>query len=209
MSLESTAVGATQGMTWIVFVTQPALYIDASRLAECLDPQAGLDLCVRLKATARLEKRLSDRVRSHYGLAARIASEAVGDIDRAIALATAEQLTDLARRSGAIYWADSIANVVLAQDVEAIDAALGAPLCAFALDHRDLSGPVQPLEPFGQLHVRLMDDGWRCLAAWCAAQADGVGARVRLKLAASPLLDGPIESPFDQRGPAIVRRAGC
>jgi hypothetical protein len=46
----------------------------------------------------------------------------------------------------------------------------------------------------------------RCLGAWCKAQIAGVGLRVRLKLAPYPALDDAVKRPFDELGPAIVRR---
>jgi hypothetical protein len=51
-----------------------------------------------------------------------------------------------------------------------------------------------------------MADGMRCLGAWCKAQSPGVGLRVSLKLAPNPALDGAVNSPFDELGPAILRR---
>jgi hypothetical protein len=191
---------------WNTFVTQPALYIDPSRLAVCFDGMVGPDLCARLRTSLRLEERLSGLVHSRYGLARAIAVEDVSDTDRLIALASPEQLAEVVRRAGAIYWADSIANTVRAADAAAFDAALGEALCVVALANRDLSGPMQPLTPYDQLGTRVMGDGLRCLGAWCKAQAAGVGTRVRLKLAPNLALDDAVKRPFDELGPAIVRR---
>ena len=123
-----------------------------------------------------------------------------------IALASSEQLAEIVRRAGAIYWANSIANTVRAADAAAFDAALGESLCVVGLANRDLSGPMQPLTPYDQLGRRVTEDGLRCLGAWCKAQGPGIGLRVRLKLAANPALDDAVESPFDEFGPAIIRR---
>jgi hypothetical protein len=172
----------------------------------CFDGMVGPELCGRLKSSSRLEERLSDLVQSRYGLARTIAAVDVSDTDRSIALASSEQLAQLVRRAGAIYWANSIANTIRAADAAAFDAALGETLCVVALANRDLSGPMQPLTPYDQLGARVMDDGMRCLGAWCRAQSPGVGQRVRLKLAPNPALDDAVHSPFDELGPAIVRR---
>jgi hypothetical protein len=165
------------------------------------------ELCGRLRSSPRLEERLSNLVHSRYGLAPTIAAGDVSDTDRLIALASSEQLAELARRAGAIYWANSIANTVRAADAAAFDAALGERLCVVALANRDLSGPMQPLAPYDQLGRRVMEDGLRCLGAWCKTQSPGVGLRVSLKLAPNPALDDVVNSPFDEFGPAIVRRA--
>ena len=164
------------------------------------------ELCTRLKSSLRLEERLSGLVHSRYGLARTIAAEDVSDTDRSIALCSFEQLSEVVRRAGAIYWANSIANTIRAADAAAFDAALGETLCVVALANRDLSGPMQPLTPYDQLGARVMEDGFRCLGAWCKAQSPGVGLRVSLKLAPNPALDDSVNHPFDELGPAIVRR---
>jgi hypothetical protein len=204
VSTASQSTGAGAG--WDAFVTQPALYIEPSRLAVCFDGMVDPELCGRLRSSPRLEERLSDLVHSRYGLARTIAAEDVSDADRSIALASSEQLAEVVRRAGAIYWANSIANTVRAADAAAFDAALGEKLCLVALANRDLSGPMQPLTPYDQLGARVMADGMRCLGAWCKAQSPGVGLRVSLKLAPNPALDGAVNSPFDELGPAILRR---
>ena len=204
MSTAGQSTGADAG--WDAFVTQPALYIEPSRLAVCFDGMVDPELCGRLRSSARLEERLSDLVHSRYGLARAIAAEEVSDTDRWIALASSEQLSELARRAGAIYWANSIANTVRAADAAAFDAALGETLCVVALANRDLSGPMQPLAPYDQLGRRVMEDGFRCLGGWCKAQSPGVGLRVRLKFAPNPALDDAVKTPFDELGPAIMRR---
>jgi hypothetical protein len=191
---------------WDAFVTQPALYIEPSRLAACFDGMVGPELCARLKTSLRLQPRLSGLVHSRYGLARAIAVADVSDTDRLIALASSEQLAEVVRRAGAIYWANSIATTVRAADAAAFDAALGEALCVVALANRDLSGPMQPLTPYDQLGTRVTEDGLRCLGAWCKAQTADIGMRVRLKLAPHPALDETVRPPLDELGPAIVRR---
>lgn len=205
MSAARESTGGDAG--WDAFVTRPALYIEPSRLAMCFDGMVDTELCARLKTSRRLEERLSRLVHSRYRLGRTVAAEDVGDIDRSIALASSEQLAELARRAGAIYWANGIANTVRAADAAAFDAALGETLCVVALANRDLSGPMQPLTPYDQLGARVMQDGLRCLGAWCRAQSPGVGLRVTLKLAPDPALDDAVNPPFDELGPAIMRRA--
>ena len=130
----------------------------------------------------------------------------MSDTDRSIALASSELLAEVVRRAGAIYWANSIATTIRAADAAAFNAALGEALCVIALANRDLSGPMQPLTPYDQLGARVMEDGFRCFGAWCKAQSTGVGLRVRLKLPPKPALDDAVNTPFDELGPAIMRR---
>jgi hypothetical protein len=191
---------------WSAFMARPATYIDRSRLSACFGAQIGNELCGRLQGAIRLQHRLSILIDQHYSLASTVASEALSELARSIALASAERLAEYALRSGAIYWAATIVGAVRAREVKAFQQELGEALCTYALTHRDLAGPSQQVEPLDSLGARIAEDGWRCLGAWCHAQPDGVGARVRLKLAASHALDDPPQSPFDKIGPPIVRR---
>jgi hypothetical protein len=204
VSVASESTGADAG--WEAFVTQPALYIEPSRLAVCFDGMVSVELCARLKTSLRLEERLSGLVHSRYGLARAVAAEDVSDTDRSIALASPEQLVEVVRRAGAIYWANSIATTIRAADAAAFDQALGESRCVIALANRDLSGPMQTITPYDQLGFRVIGDGLRCIGAWCKAQAAGIGQRVLLKLPAHPALDNAVQRPFDELGPAIVRR---
>jgi len=204
VNVASQSTGADAG--WEAFVTQPALYIEPSRLAVCFDGMVSVELCARLKTSLRLEERLSGLVHSRYGLARASAAEDLSDVDRLIALASPDQLVELVRRAGAIYWANCIATTIRAADAAAFDAALGEARCKIALANRDLSGPMQTIAPHDQLGMRVIGDGLRCVGAWCKAQNAGVGQRVRLKLPAHPALDTAVQRPFDELGPAIVRR---
>lgn len=200
---------AAAAALWRAFVTGPADSVDEGRLAACFNEQLGSDLCRRLKACRRLAARLSDLIRDRYGLAPWVAASACAAGDRAIALAPADDLRELIRRSGAIYWSAAIANVVLADQVAALHQQLGEALCSFAIGHRDLAGPPRSAAPFATFAQRVVERGERCLAAWCAAQPREVGLRVRLKLAPSSALEGEPDAGFVELGCAILRRAAA
>jgi hypothetical protein len=196
-------------MDWETFMRQPAAYIDAARLAACFDYQFSAELCGRLQGAGRLRDRLSTLIKTHYALAAPVEQDAVGDLDRNIALSRVERLVDVMRRAGAIYWANAIANVLLAEKVSRLHEQLGEAVCAFALANRDLSGPDEALEPLADAGARVTEDGARCFAAWCESLSDAVAARVRLKLPPREGLDGQPGIPFTTIGPSIVRRAAA
>jgi YOP proteins translocation protein K (YscK) len=191
---------------WDAFMRYPVAYIETSRLEVCFDGRLGTGLCERLKNAARLRDRVSAMIIERCELAPPCDLLLVDDRDRSIALASAERLCELSQRAGAIYWASTIARVILAAHVKALHEQLGEPLCALALAHHDLSGPEQPLEPVETIGARIKDDGLRCLAAWCASQPGAVNGRVRLKLAAGAAFDIAAEMSFRECGPAIVRR---
>jgi hypothetical protein len=77
----------------------------------------------------------------------------------------------------------------------------------FAVANRNLAGPPGKLEPADSADARIAEDGMRCLGAWCQAQPEAVGGRVRLKSPAHPALDDKTQGPFDEIGPAIIRCA--
>lgn len=191
---------------WGAFMGRSVDYVDADRLAACFDDAFSPGLCERLRATGRLHDRLSKLIDRRYALPAPVAEAAMEDSDRNIALSPAERLTDLIRRAGAIYWANAIANVVLAEEVRWLHEQLGEALCAFALANRDLSGPGETLEPLTNASARVTEDGERCFEAWCQSVPEAVAARVRLKLPTTYGPDGAEAEPFAAIGPSIVRR---
>jgi hypothetical protein len=191
---------------WRAFMMEPVNYMEGGRLADCFGSGLSVELCERLRLAPRLQERLSTVVRDFYGLEW-VDPGDCEEIDRLIALYSAEYLADLAFYSGAIFWSGAIANTVVAQDVETLEKELGDELCAFALNHRDVAGPLRTLGSPEGVRERVLEDGWRCLAAWRQQQPEGVAVRIALRLPPNPAFDGAPPHPFDAFGPSIVRRA--
>jgi hypothetical protein len=194
-------------MDWATLMNRPAVYVECARLAACFDERISLSVCERLRATSRLQDRLSKIIADFYALAAPVAPEALGQVDQQVALLPVGRIGDLVSRAGAVYWAGAIANTVRAGEVKWLRGKLGEALCTFALANRNLAGPPRKLEPGDGADVRIAEDGMRCLGAWCQSQPQAVGGRVRLKSAAHPALDDRVQGPFDEIGPAIIRCA--
>jgi len=195
-----------QSAGWQAFLSNPAAYADAARLVPCFDGSIDEAACLHMLGLPRLHGRLSAILKERYGLSLETAPPA-DDIDRAIALASGEALEDIALRSGAIYWAGSLASVIAGRQAAALQAALGADAYAFALANRDLTGPLRPIGPLEDVHGLVYADGLRCLGAWCQSLSGDMGMRVRLKLMPHPLIDQKADEAFVKTGPAIVRRA--
>ncbi|RJT41313.1 hypothetical protein D3227_05800 [Mesorhizobium waimense] len=202
-----TQTGSEQAASpeWQAFISNPASYADAARLAECFDGTISEAACERMLHSARLHQRLSKVLLERYGLSCAV-DEPADEVDRAIALSSSEELEELALRSGAIYWAASLAAVIDGREADALQAALGADLCTFAVANRDLAGPMRPLEQLEDMRSRVYADGLSCLSAWCQAVPGETSMRVRLKLMPHELVDQTPE-PFVEAGPALVRRA--
>ena len=198
---------APAAMDWATLMNRPPAYIDVTRLAACFGGRIGVRLCERLQGASRLQDRLSALINEFYALAAPVGPDAVSPADQKVALLPAAGITDVVRRAGAVYWANAIANAVRAEEVRWLRDRLGEAIHAFALENRKLSGPPERLDMAGGAEARIMEDGIRCLGAWCRSQPAAVGDRVRLKSPASPALDGIVQSPFNEIGPAIIRCA--
>ncbi len=194
------------GLEWQAFVSNPAAYVDPARLAPCFDGSIDEAACLHMLGAQRLHGRLSRILMERYGLSLETAPPA-DDIDRAIALASSDALEDIALRSGAIYWAGSLASVIAGRQAAALQAALGTDAYASALANRDLSGPQRPTEPLEDVHGLVYADGLRCLGAWSRSLSGDTGMRVRLKLMPHALIDEDADEAFVRAGPAIVRRA--
>ncbi len=191
---------------WRAFMFEPLNYIHPSRLAGSLGGEINDELCISLRSCERLRDRLSALIIARAECPAFLDLDTVDPQDRAVAIAPPEDLSRIAVRAGAIVWSRAMANAVRGQDVAALEAALGAELCRFAIKHRALAGPEKPLEPFDTLLERITAEGWRCYAAWCAAMPHAVGARAHLKIPGEAF-DGSAEAPFLENSVEIVRRA--
>jgi hypothetical protein len=204
------AVVQTPGLLdWATLMNRPSAYIDATRLAACFEDRIVVRLCQRLQGASRLQDRLSATISAFYALAAPVGPDAVSPADQTVALLPAAGVRDVVRRAGAVYWANAIANAVRAEEVRWLRDRLGEAIHIFALENRLLSGPPEKLDTANGADARIVEDGFRCLAAWCQSQPAAIGGRVRLKSPASAALDEIVQSPFTDIGPAIIRCAGA
>jgi YOP proteins translocation protein K (YscK) len=206
-----TAAGnrAPDPLDWATLMNRPSAYIHATRLAACFDHRISARLCERLQGASRLQDRLSVMIVEFYRLAAPIGPDAVSPVDQKIATVPAASISNVVRRAGAVYWANAIARAVRAEEVRWLRDGLGEAIHTFALENRKLSGPPEKLEMADDADTRIVEDGVRCLAAWCRSQPVAIGQRVLLKSPPSPALDGAVQSPFNEIGPAIIRCAAA
>lgn len=198
--------------SWNRFARTPSLAAHPAYLAELFGGAIDAETAGRLGRYQRLAERLSRLVARRHRLAEIDAP--ADDADRAIALASDEELEALSRRAGAVCWADPIAREVRAVEVAAFKQALGEDAYQSALSNREeaLSPAALGLTAAGaatlgrdQIVAASLDSGRRCLAAWLATQPEGVSDRVRLKLAPDAALPEPNET-YREYGPAIIRR---
>lgn len=192
---------------WLSFIGDPVAYAEPRRLAGAFDGAIGEEACERMLQTERVRPRLATLLLESYRLCSSISGEQIDPIDQAIALADRSSLHEITIRAGAIYWAGSLADIILGWKAAALHEALSEEVCAFAIANRDLAGPVQPLEQVGSIRERAFADGLRCLGAWCHAVPVEVGTRVRLKLPPDELIDRAPIASFAEIGPDILRRA--
>jgi hypothetical protein len=201
-------------MAWHSFMAAPAEYADQARLEACLNGSFGTN---RNLMNGRRKFRLSTLVTIRYGLPTWIAPENCDEFDRAIALAPAKYLKDIIHKADEIFWSpkqerksttlsgstSSLKSQEEAQSLtetssesDTCDGRNGMPVNngRVATSHHEESN--------ADLHF-----GLRCFAAWCDTLPYGIGARVRLKLPASPILDMTTDSHFHTEAVAIVRQA--
>ena len=202
-----TEAQAERGAAWQTFMSEPASYVADDRLAITLGGEVGPSLAKHLRGCGRLTARVSALIIQRGGLPAPIEPEELGADDRKIATASPDQLTSIVLRAGAILWSGAIANAVRGREVAAIEAALGAELRSFAIEHRTPGGLDRTLEPFDTLKQRVMEDGWRCYVGWCEAMPPAVGLRARMKMPGDPDPVAGDAALYSSVGPAILRLA--
>lgn len=190
---------------WINFADSPLDYIAPERLRDLLGANISANLCSELKNCARLRRRLSGLIASHYELPS-LDEEMPDGPDKRIAIIPPSELPVLVFNAGAIFWSSALASAVKRDEVARLQEQLGDGLHHFAIRYRKLGGPKQELEPLETLRQRMSADGLRCYAAWCEVVALGIAARARLKVPPG-CLDTSLTDQFKDNGAEILRLA--
>ncbi|MEJ2117095.1 MAG: AzlC family ABC transporter permease [Alphaproteobacteria bacterium] len=186
---------------WCRFMRAPVVYADVGRLAACVNGSLGIAVGYSLRSSGKIKDRLSAIIFEQYDLPSWIDPEQCDERDRVIALASPEQLCSIIKSAGVIYWSSVMASAIYAHELQSLRRKIGEDECPPVLAN------CETLPPEDALDKRIGEDGLRCFAAWCEAMPHGIGARVRLKLPASPLLDDTSNLSANGQGVAIVRRA--
>lgn len=189
---------------WRRFAANPAGYVAPERLATAFDEAITPETCRKLLTLPRLEKRLSELLCARNGLSAGLGPEAVPDADRGILLLAPHLLHGLVRLAGAIYFSGALSRIVLANEVRALEKALGPGVFARAMTHRDLAGPADAPPAASELTSQIDRAGWSCLLGWAATLPDEIGARLRLQMPGETL---PLAGVTPKVGRPIIEAA--
>lgn len=204
----TTADEAVAAGAWERFADTPSLDAHPSRVAELFGGALGADQAGRLARRPRFAERLSGLLARRHGFGA---AQRPADIrDLAIALSSGDEIAALARRAGAVCWADPIAREVRAAEVAALKEAIGDDAYAAALAHRDEALPAVALGIDGApdratILTGVAGSARQCLGGWLASQSAEIAQRVRLRLPVEAVADAP-QDIYLEAGPRIFRR---
>lgn len=192
---------------WRTFLRLPCIHAHPARLAACFGGAIAPDLCAALQAEPRFAVRLTG-VLEDVGLLPP-ADDALHcvEVDRAIVVQAPQELMAAALRAGALYWADAIANVVLAPDVEQLRSSLDGALIAFGLANRAAGPQGLRFDDLSHAAEVVARDGWYSFLAWVAQLPAGVRARLVLKFEDGAIAPGPVPALFAEIGPGLYRQA--
>lgn len=206
---QAAETGLPGDKAWAEFADNPLSYMHPDRLSNCLGSALPDGLCMELLSNLRLKSRLSGIVASHYDLPPLSTATECSEKDRAIALAPIASLEQIVLFAGAIYWSSAIVNTVRSSEVVALQSQIGDELCAFAVRHRELAGPMRNFESFDNTADRVLESGWHCFNAWCMQIDPAISARIRLKLAPNEMPVSSEVASYADIGPAIIRQVGA
>ncbi|APF38713.1 hypothetical protein BOQ54_16440 [Chelatococcus daeguensis] len=192
---------------WCAFLRLPGGYAHPQRLAETLGGAMTPDLCAALQAEPRFAARLTALLDTAGLVPPAGAALDCADVDRSIAVRGPHELTAAALRAGALYWADAIANVVLAPDVEALRRSLDGDLIAFGLANRAAGAQGLRFDDLTGAAEVVARDGWYSFLAWVAQLPAAVAGRLMLKFEDGAITPGPVPDPFGEIGPGLYRQA--
>jgi hypothetical protein len=171
-----------------------AAAIDPGRAAALLGHGITEAFVGKMLDHPRARRRFFELVESRLGAASPTPVQAA-----ALAL-DSRGLAELARRTGAVWLAASMVQMIDGPAIRDLVAAIGSELRQFAIHHYALAPPLSETVPVEALAGQIDVAGYRCLSAWCAAQPAPVGRRIALHLPA----EVPLAEPFRVHGPGIV-----
>ncbi|MGI9506683.1 MAG: SctK family type III secretion system sorting platform protein [Geminicoccaceae bacterium] len=190
------------------FERLPASYCHAERLRALL-PE-GLSSCMRDRRlqSPRLRHRLSMLLSERFSLSPLTADDLNTAAGR-FARLEGEVLTRALRLAGAIWHAQSLRKIILAEPLRELIERLGRD------DYRTALGAID-LSPAGDngdedidvdaLMARIEQDGLLLINAWCHHQPRALGARLKLKLPPCPAVDDQPPASHCDLGEAVVNR---
>ncbi len=164
----------------------------------------------RLQGSGRLRPRLSALIERRFALAACQADDLLTPEGRFASL-EGEALTSAILGVGAIWHAERIRRIILAEHLRRLVERLGRDNHRRALRLIDLAAPdggeAGEDEPDLDVLFALIErDGIRAINAWCCLQAGAIAGRLRLKLPPGEDADGEPPAAFRERGAMIVDR---
>ena len=189
----------------------PGSYIHPERLSGCLPPGLPRTYLDRLMGMGRLKGRLSTVIERRFNLTPCTADDVETPAGR-FARLEGRDLGAVVQRIGAIWHARSIAAVILAEPLKVLIDWLGRDGYRAALAHIELAQAEADKEIVGdkpdidRLCLTIMQDGERCISAWCQKQPASLGRRLALKLPPEADLDERWPEGFREKGAAIADR---
>ena len=185
-----------------------AAYCNGDRLQALLPDSLPSSLRDRLVQSPRLRHRLSTLLSERFAFSP-LAADDLNTIAGRFAQLEDEALARALRLAGAIWHAQSLRKIILAEPLHELIERLGRD------DYRTALGAID-LSPAGDngdedidvdaLMARIEQDGLLLINAWCHHQPRALGARLKLKLPPCPAVDDQPPASHCDLGEAVVNR---
>lgn len=189
-----------------------AAYCHTDRLQALLPEGLSSGFHDRLRQSSRLRPRLSMLLAERLDLAS-LSRDDLNTPAGRFSLLEGEDLSRALRLAGAIWHAQHLRKIILAEPLRALIERLGRDDYRTALGAIDLS-PTKDAEDdvddevigVETLMAGIEQDGLLLINAWCRRQPDALAARLKLKLPPCPAVDDEPPALHRDHGEAIVDR---
>jgi hypothetical protein len=207
----SATPGGGPHMKRLRFDRLPAVYMHPDRLNGLLPVGISPELKERLRQSSRLHHRLSAVLDRRFELKPSGGNDLDTPEGRFVQL-DGEALVAMIRRAGAIWHANTISAIILAQPLRRLVSWLGRDNHRVALRHVQLSttdaedaflGDEPDIEG---LCLAIERDGLICINAWSRHQPEALAKRLRLKLPPGVAVDDMPPATHREQGTLIVDR---
>ncbi|MBA8879555.1 hypothetical protein [Phyllobacterium myrsinacearum] len=166
---------------WGTYFNNTAKFIHPSRLSECLGGVLLPEGIEYLRNAQRIGHNTRRLIRDHFALPALPDEAALDARDLQLVLMPAEDIPGFELRCGAMFLANSLAQIIQSAAVHKLRDTLGQDVYMLALASRHLAVSGEPIADPEALLAAMHKDGQACLSNWRESMPASINEWFRLK----------------------------
>ncbi|QND54417.1 hypothetical protein HB779_21080 (plasmid) [Phyllobacterium sp. 628] len=192
---------------WSTYLNNTARFVHPSRLSECFGGMLLPEGIEYLRNSRRVGRNVRRLIGEHFALPALPDDLTLEAPDLQLLLMSAEDVTAFELRCGAMFLANSLAQIIQSAAVHKLRETLGQEVYGLALAHRHLAISAEPITDPEALLAAMRKEGQACLSSWRASMPDTVNQWYGLKHPTNAQIQPAHSGDRGKRALSIVRHS--